>query len=327
MYNLETNSTFFDKFKYTGKGMDYFKVFIVNAILSMLTLGIYYSWAKVNDIKFHYNNTTFKGSSFEFHGKGMEILIGFLKFFGIMILLYAFLGVSVYFSIVLSMPSLIYIAYLVFMTGFFVLLPIAVIGALKYRTSRSSWRGIFFGYEDNKKEFIIFYFTQLVLIFITLLVYSPWATCNIYERYMRNLNFGDARFSFDGDGLDLLKINVVGILLSVVTLGLYLPFFVANRTNYILNQTYIHKDDKNSRFVSNIQGIDLLVTFLIYGFISIITLGFALPWFTTKLSEKIFDKIAIEGDIDFDTLNQGEYNPTDATGDSALDYLDAAGLI
>ena len=51
-------------FSFTGTGKEYFKIWIVNILLSIVTLGIYSAWAKVRTEKYLHGNTFLNGSSF-----------------------------------------------------------------------------------------------------------------------------------------------------------------------------------------------------------------------------------------------------------------------
>jgi uncharacterized membrane protein YjgN (DUF898 family) len=62
--------------KFTGTGKEYFKIWIVNLLLSVLTLGIYSAWAKVRTRRYFYGNTSLAGSAFEYHAQPMAILKG-----------------------------------------------------------------------------------------------------------------------------------------------------------------------------------------------------------------------------------------------------------
>lgn len=63
-------------FEFTGSGAEYFRIWIVNVLLTILTIGIYSAWAKVRRLRYFYNNTRFAGSSFDFHGSPIAILKG-----------------------------------------------------------------------------------------------------------------------------------------------------------------------------------------------------------------------------------------------------------
>ena len=59
---------------YQGKGIDLFRIGIVNFILSMLSLGLYYPWAKAKTLQYLYSQTTFEEQPFVFSGTGRECL-------------------------------------------------------------------------------------------------------------------------------------------------------------------------------------------------------------------------------------------------------------
>ena len=74
----QATRTDFDKniqyFHFTGTGGEYFRIWIVNLILSILTLGIYSAWAKVRTNRYFYGNTQVGNTGFEYHAKPLAIL-------------------------------------------------------------------------------------------------------------------------------------------------------------------------------------------------------------------------------------------------------------
>ena len=56
-------------FEFTGTGGDYFRIWIVNIALTIVTAGIYSAWAKVRRLQYFYRNTRVAGASFDYHGK------------------------------------------------------------------------------------------------------------------------------------------------------------------------------------------------------------------------------------------------------------------
>lgn len=63
-------------FSFTGSGSEYFRIWIVNLILSILTLGIYSAWAKVRTNRYFYGNTQVDNTGFEYHAEPLAILKG-----------------------------------------------------------------------------------------------------------------------------------------------------------------------------------------------------------------------------------------------------------
>jgi len=70
MSNRETPVVF------TGRAGEYFGIWIVNLLLSIVTLGIYSAWAKVRRKKYFYNNTLIDNVGFDYHASPIAILKG-----------------------------------------------------------------------------------------------------------------------------------------------------------------------------------------------------------------------------------------------------------
>ncbi|MFY0693013.1 MAG: DUF898 domain-containing protein [Paracoccaceae bacterium] len=65
-----------EQFVFRGNAREWFGIWIVNLLLSVVTLGIYSAWAKVRRKKYFYNNTYVAGRNFDYHATGLQILIG-----------------------------------------------------------------------------------------------------------------------------------------------------------------------------------------------------------------------------------------------------------
>ena len=63
-------------FQFTGNAKEYFGIWIVNLILSILTLGIYSAWAKVRQLSYFHSNTIVLGDRLAYHATGWMILKG-----------------------------------------------------------------------------------------------------------------------------------------------------------------------------------------------------------------------------------------------------------
>ena len=63
-------------FEFRGSAREWFGIWIVNLLLSIVTLGIYSAWAKVRAKKYFYQNTYVAGRNFDYHATGMQIFLG-----------------------------------------------------------------------------------------------------------------------------------------------------------------------------------------------------------------------------------------------------------
>ena len=113
-----------------GEGSKLFGIYIVNLLLTIVTLGMYYPWAKAAILQYLYQETEFEGSRFTFHGTGKEMFIGFIKAIGIFIVIYAFLIIC----ILSGKPFIMSIGLLMTYAAFILLIPIAIHGSTKYQS-------------------------------------------------------------------------------------------------------------------------------------------------------------------------------------------------
>lgn len=61
---------------FTGSSKEYFRIWVVNMLLSIITLGTYSAWATVRNRRYLYGNVELDGSRFDFHGQPLAILRG-----------------------------------------------------------------------------------------------------------------------------------------------------------------------------------------------------------------------------------------------------------
>lgn len=64
--------------KFNGSGFEYFKIWIVNILLTIVTLSLYYPWAKVRNHRYFYANTQVGEHNFEYHATGKQLFPGYL---------------------------------------------------------------------------------------------------------------------------------------------------------------------------------------------------------------------------------------------------------
>ncbi|OOF26055.1 hypothetical protein BZJ19_05835 [Salinivibrio proteolyticus] len=62
--------------KFHGQGKEFFGIWIVNILLSIVTLGIYSAWAKVRTNRYFYGNTEIAGDRLGYHALPKQILVG-----------------------------------------------------------------------------------------------------------------------------------------------------------------------------------------------------------------------------------------------------------
>lgn len=315
---MEHHYTDTHRINFHGNGAKLFRVYILNILLTILTLGLYYPWAKAALLRYLYQETEFKESRFAFHGTGREMFIGFIKALGILFIIYALLIAAV-----LSKNSLILITgFLVFYFLLFLLIPIAIHGSLRYRASRSSWRGIHFGYRGDRNELVRLFFTGGLLTICTFGIYFFWLIIKLRKYIFQNLRFGNLRFSFEGEGSAYLMLHLKGYFLTIITLGIYVFWYIRDLFNYYIDNIRLYQDHRVLKFRSTATAGGYFKLIIVNFLIIILTLGLGTPWAIVRAFEFITGNVIIEGALDADAIRQTEENYTDATGEDLADIID-----
>ena len=305
--------------KYFGKGAEFAIIYFKNIILTILTLGLYYPWAKVEILKYHYQSTELDEARFTFHATGKEVFRGFIKVYVIFILLYAFL----FYALQTQNNVLMFSAIGFFYLFLLLIIPFAIHGAVRYRSSRSSWKGIHFKYLGNRTEFFWLYVKGLLITIFTLGIYGAWFQVDIRKYIFSHLRFGDLSFDFKGNGGDLFIINLKFILLVYLTLGIYTFWYYRNMLRFYVDNTRVYQSGREVKFRTNMQAGDVFELVFINGLLIVFTLGIATPWVAVRTLQFFFRFLEVEGELDSNAIQQAKYDDyDDAAGDDALDFFD-----
>jgi len=298
-----------------GSGSTYFGIVALNIVLTILTLGLYYPWAKAAYRKYLWNETEFKESRFIFNGTGREMFKGFLIAYLIIIGFYTIIIVG-------SATKFAVIFILLFYIGAIIFFPFAIYGGWKYRISRTSWRGVFFNFDGNFKEFIGIYFKSIFFTIITFGIYGAWMRVKLQKYLFSHTKIGHLRFGFAGKGEDLFVINLLAGILYLVTFGLYIPVWIKNRFTFTISNTFIDNGEIKKRLKTDIETGEAWVVIITNVLLLIVTAGLAFPWATMRFNKLFFESISLPEEFDYDTLEQSDKSYKDATGDEMADIFD-----
>ena len=196
--------------RFTGSGSEYFRIWITNTFLTVITLGIYSAWAKVRRTRYFYGNTRLADASFDYHGKPTAILKGRVVAL-VLIVVYQFASES---------TRLLAAALFVLALGG---MPWLIWKSLQFKLVNSSYRGIRFGFGGSLAGAYIAYLLWPALASFTGLLLAPFAHQRIKRFQHTQSRYGAAHFDFDaGVGrfyLTYLKALLV-LLAGVAVLGL-----------------------------------------------------------------------------------------------------------
>lgn len=115
--------------RFTGSGSEYFRIWIVNVLLLLVTLGLYWPWAKARRLRYFYANTVVGEHPLVFHGQGSSMFKGFL-------LVLALFGAYT----LATNTSL--TATVIAVSAIGVLWPALFQRSMRFRLGNTSWRGL-----------------------------------------------------------------------------------------------------------------------------------------------------------------------------------------
>jgi uncharacterized membrane protein YjgN (DUF898 family) len=304
------------RLSFHGGGGALFGIHVVNIFLTIVTLGIYYFWGKVRVRSYLLSETEFEGDRFSYHGTGKELLLGSLKailIFGVPV---AILRVA---PDLLAAPNAIrglagFLASLILWVFF----PFAIVGARRYRLSRTSWREIRFSFRGSAWEFIKLFLGGSLLTGITFGLYYPVFESRRYAFMTSHSYLGNEKFRFDGKDGGLFGTFLLVLLLFLPTLGVSWFWFLAKKQRYF----WEHTSFGAARFRSTVTGGRLLLLHLGNLLLLVMTLGFAWPWVMVRNLRFTFTYLTLEGPLNLESIRQ-EAQAASATGDALASFLDA----
>jgi uncharacterized membrane protein YjgN (DUF898 family) len=335
-------ATRIERFTFTGSGGEYFRIWIVNLLLSILTLGIYSAWAKVRRMRYFYGNTRLAGSVFEYHGQPIQILKGRLIAF----------GVVVFFAIMASVWPLTDVLFvIVLLLG----TPWIIVKARTFQMRVSSYRNIRFNFRQDYGDAARIFIGMALLIPLTLWLLYPYWSYRRFQFAITNTSFGTSPFGFlAGPGV-FYRIYALGALLWIPALVVVFLFFtaVAGSTvsdadiqharrlaalvpsillmvvlSYLVVSSYLQNASLGNavlgahRLVSAVQFLTLLGIYLANTLLIILTLGLYLPWAQVRLARYRFECLALELRGSLDEFVADQQTQVAAAGEELGELLD-----
>ena len=199
-------------FEFSGRGGEFFRIWIVNLVLTILTLGIYSAWAKVRTWRYFYGNTSLDGVSFEYHAAPIRILIGRVIAIALLI------GLSMLQNLYPSAAFIVAPVYILAM-------PFFIKMSLRFNARMTSYRNVRFNfvgtYWDAFKAYILWPLAGLV----TLGILWPLAVRAGKRYYVDNHTYGGRPFETVIPGWAIYGIYLLAFLLFLIIIGPGLYYF------------------------------------------------------------------------------------------------------
>ncbi|WP_245556392.1 YjgN family protein [Deinococcus aquatilis] len=342
--------------RFTGTAGEFFRLWIVNTALSIVTLGLYLPWARVRTRQYFYGHTWVDGQNFEYTANPVALLRGYLivaAFFGVYTL-----ATNIQFQGWEWVAGIIAVS-------FVALYPWLVMKSLRFLAASTTHRGLNFRFHGQAGGAYVAYGVANVAAVISSSLALPWAWFMQRRYQVENAAYGRARATFRGDignfyiiGLTALGMVIgAGIVLAVPVITgfalltsddpfsgsrdagflgamagiavLYLAFLAA----YSLAWQYIR--GATLKLVLNSTELGGVVrtraTFspwmlawigLSNAAVQVITLGLATPWAAVRRTRYIMEGIQVLAIASLDDFAADVTLNENALGEAATELLD-----
>lgn len=213
-----------DGFEFEGNWREYLPIAASNLLLMLVTLGFYRFWATARERRYLWSRTRLLGEPLEWAGSGKEMFVGFLVAMLFFIPLVLFLNFGMQALILRGHVAAGVLGGFAAMLALFYLLGVAKFRAVRYRLSRSYWRGIRGGSDDPGWNYGAQTLGRSGLAMFTIGLLVPWTMATLWRLRWGAMSFGPYGFGVgDGPATKGLKrrwmIMYVAPFLMVIPLG------------------------------------------------------------------------------------------------------------
>jgi uncharacterized membrane protein YjgN (DUF898 family) len=193
----------FERASFTGSASEYFGIWIVNVLLTIITLGIYSAWAKVRRNRYFYGNTVVLGRAFEYHATGMQIFLGRLIVIGFFIVVNILSIIHPLFSLVTTVLILI-------------ALPWLLKRGLRFSARVTSYRNVRFDFVGTAGGAFVAILLGSMVAFISFGILAPLASRWLWRYIFNNMRYGDRPFVTEPRLGALYRVWIVPAVLMVL---------------------------------------------------------------------------------------------------------------
>ena len=203
---------------YDGTARSVAMIALVNGLLTIATLGVYRFWAKTRLRRYLWGRVNYEGDTFEYTGRPLELLIGFVIALVVLVALGATMGFAE-FALAGNDAALTVLAVGQGLLILF-LIHFAIFRARRYRLSRTQWRGIRGGQSGSAVTYGLMGTGWSLAMVVTAGLAYPFMRTGLQGYRLRHTWFGDRAFDFDARAMQLLLRWLVAWLLFIPTLGI-----------------------------------------------------------------------------------------------------------
>jgi len=196
--------------EFSGDAREYFRIWIVNVALSVVTLGLYSPWARVRTRQYFYGHTRLEGHPFEYTAQPLALLRSFL----------IVAALFVVYTLSQQLPKFQWVSF-VMIALFGIAYPWLVYRSLRFNAANTVYRGLNFRFHGTPgAAYVAYLFIMLTLPFTGGLTY-PLARWMQHRYILQGLAYGTtrARWNKDVGPVYVAYLKGVGVAIGVGVLA------------------------------------------------------------------------------------------------------------
>ena len=282
------------RFEFQGTAFQYFRIWFVNTLLSVITLGIFSPWAKVRKYRFFYGNTYLNDENFSYNARPLAILISRIIVVVVLIGGLSWAGEAVVTNVLFTLVLAI-------------LLPFATVRAHSFNSRVSSYRNVPFNFvtkgaylkyvlafapymlitiaiyilfpetlrAETDEEFAVFISAFLFSTATYVIFFFPWCVRFFHRTKGSHHCWGQLRADFNPSSLLVYSISIYIAFFTGFFFWWFLIMLMSGFETNMLNYIYTTASLDSSELLY-LGGFIFL--FILLSFIIVIVMIFRLYW-------------------------------------------------
>lgn len=331
--------------QFKGLTADFFGIWIVNILLTIVTLGIYSAWAKVRTNRFMYSNTYVGNDNFTYLAQPLQILKG-------RIIAIIFFAIYVYAQS--ASPQLA----VFMMLALIIATPWLINQGLRFAMRMTSFKNVRFKFSGTYFEALLNFILLPILSVFTLYLALPWVLKRMDQYIHENLSYGDRPLTVNlstgtyygaavaAIGATIAMMVVLGI--AAVMVGVSLGDVATNPTAgagasialialYVLLGSLVSamyqamirahvfdncEFEQVASFKSTVAPLPLAALMITNLLALVCSLGLAYPWVRVRTARFMCDNTQVELHEQLETVIDNNKDNTEAFGEEAGELFD-----
>lgn len=332
--------------EFTGRGGEYFRIWIVNIALSLVTLGIYSAWAKVRTKRWFYGHTLLDNNAFSYLATPMQILKGRLIAAALLIT-----------YVIMSNVAPLVAGLIMLLIG--IASPWIIVMALRFTARQSAYRGLRLNFSGTVGEAAIVYLLLPITTVLTLGLSLPYTAYRQVRYLASNYAYGQTATVYNGTMKPFWSVYLIALALLLIPFGIIgygfysvyamiamgipkevamtsvVPFLVSGVIIFYLsipilgafiqarkaNLFYNSLELGAIRFTSNQRARDLIWIYLSNLVLIALSVGLFIPFAMVRLARYRISHLQLFGD-NIDNFTAQARENISATGSEISDFFD-----